>query len=712
MAPPRKAPEDGKVDFHASFVPLSAPVCFVNNRTVCYAVADNVCLWNIEDGSRSYLHTTVYGITKLCCNAERGMVAFCEGGASPQVFVYSMEPKKLMFTISDVAELELADMAFSRCGSRLYVLSRATSKKLAVFSMQTGLRLKGCDLDLPLRFDKLSVYPGHKDHLALIRGSSVRIVTITKSFETYISRLQPPSIPADAELSVSAYAWTTSGHFLVATRQGSLCTLDGGTGVLLHVCQAERPITSITMTRSHLVTSHIGNNLSFWSYSPEALPAVTDEAVQEISGLSDAPAMSSAANGGVFKLNKVLDLESVSQSQRLGHRMLGQVACVQLNPGFSQAVLTTAEGEVWSLELPPKLNQEGGAFPTLDPTDDEEEEEDIYMRADQLQTQLLTWFHTHPVADIAILSNGSELKACASGDEGGRLRIWEASRGMDPKGFRMIRFASAITSLAPDAEGNMLLVGTDSGCVHLVRASPWRKAQIMDTQRVSEAGVAKLCCCATEDGLKVAALLFDNRIAFCRVNLSDGRVKMLGYVEALGNVEDIQFHDQGVAEGLFPEKLLVVGTAQEVTMLWAVRAPPTDHEPRSADLDRDVCPVWSTKLSGEKRLEDKPTAVCSLTKKSVVVGFAGGGVKSYPVPTFSGASTARQSAAMPQNSFVSVPCGQPVSCLRASTQGSALSLAFASMDGSVTQVSAMQGSEGELITRKALHSPYIGGASQ
>ena len=70
---------------------------------------------------------------------------------------------KLRFTIPELTELELADMAFSRCGSRLYALSRpnacafpllgscqttcavgrATSKKLQTYSMLTGQPLPG-----------------------------------------------------------------------------------------------------------------------------------------------------------------------------------------------------------------------------------------------------------------------------------------------------------------------------------------------------------------------------------------------------------------------------------------------------------------------------------------------------------------------------------------------------------------------------------------
>jgi len=162
MAPPRKDPNASKVDLHVTYVPMSAPVNFVDHRTICYTAANSVHFWDLEKNSTSSFPTPTYAITKMCSNDEKGLIAFCEGGAHPQVYVFSVNPYKLLFTLSDLAELELADMAFSSCGSRLYALSRATSKKLTVFSMKTGQLLPGCEIQLPLRFDKVCVYPGHK----------------------------------------------------------------------------------------------------------------------------------------------------------------------------------------------------------------------------------------------------------------------------------------------------------------------------------------------------------------------------------------------------------------------------------------------------------------------------------------------------------------------------------------------------------------------
>lgn len=696
MAPPKKAPDASTVDLHVTYVPLSAPMNFTAPRTVCYAAANSVHFWDMESNSTSSFPTPTYGITKMCANAEKGLVAFCEGGAHPQVYVYSCSPYKLLFTLSDLAELELADMAFSHCGSRLYALSRATSKRLTIFSMKTGRLLPGCELQLPLRFDKVSVYPGHKDHLAVVRSSTVRMISITKSFETYISKLQPASIPSDVDLAVSAYCWTASGHFLVATRQGMLCTMDGATGALVYICQAEQPITSIILTQEYLVTSHIGNTLNFWELQPQALARSSPEEVQSFAaGLALAPQM--ALSTGMFQLKKVADLESVG-TQRLAHRLLGQVASLQTTPDSKEAVLTTAEGEVWTIKLPSKKREDADSEADF-------EEDDMYVRADQLQMELLCWFHPHTITSICPIGTG--LQVCASADEGGRLRLWQVIRGEDPKGFKLLRFTSAVTSLTAEARGKFLLAGTDSGCIHAVAVDPWPEAQVIDSNRISEVGIAKLCSTSSEDGLslKVAALLFDGRIAMVSFSLREPKVKMLGLVEHLGSVEDIYFHEQEKAEELnMPPKLLAVGCTKDASCMWSVRTPKDSFEPRDMVIHREAMGFWSSKLNSDT-VEGRPTAVCSISKSEAAVGFASGAVTIYATPTHVGLMV--KSAATPVKSLVPPGAHHLISSLQ--TNLSSTILMVGCMDGSVLKLGIPAGDE---LLCKTLHSPYNGGTAQ
>eukprot|EP00927_Polykrikos_kofoidii_P006002 TRINITY_DN12424_c0_g1_i1.p1 TRINITY_DN12424_c0_g1~~TRINITY_DN12424_c0_g1_i1.p1 ORF type:complete len:1741 (-),score=441.52 TRINITY_DN12424_c0_g1_i1:44-5266(-) len=697
--PPRKSVEDGEVEFHSIRAPLSTPVSFVSPTVLIYVAGNSLCLLNVKDGSHKLLHTSTYGITRLASCPSKGLLAFSEGGIEPHVFVYDTNPLRLLFTIADVTELELADLAFSRCGSRLYALSRATAKRLVAFSMVTGMQLKGCELTMPMRFDKISVFPGHKDKLAVVRISSVRLVSITKSFETYICRLQPPSVPADVDISISAFSWVASGHFLFATRQGSVCTLDGNTGAMMHMCQASQPITSISVTaRGQLLTAHIGNQLNIWS-----LDAAEIAGEPEVRFDMAPPPMdySTARNKSVFTLKKVMDVSRSFAERQPEERLAGQVAHVQVNPDFHVAALTTAEGEVWTLKTPALTDEVG-----------EESSKDVPVES--MQFGLLAWFHTHPISDVLFL--GKTPQVCASGDEGGRLRLWEITRGTDPKGFRILRFTSAVTALTADTEGKLIVVGTDSGCVHVVACEDWRQASVVSSLRLCEAGVAHLRSC-THMGrcLMVAVPMFDQKVALFSVMFRDPKVRMFGFLELGPNaiVEDVCFHYHDFKpESVMPSKLAVVGTttsgASDVTTacLWYFKTPTLDYDPVMSELKRDVCPVMTSKLSASGKLEDRPMAVTSVSKNAFAVGFASGAVSLYGLPAAVGGATSKMAVAGPLESLPGHE--QVVTCLRCSPDGAWL--VSASMDGTVRRLQ-MEPTP-SVVMQKVVHNPYTGGVSQ
>ena len=125
-------------------------------------------------------------------------------------------------------------------------------------------------------------------------------------------------------------------------------------------------------------------------------------------------------------------------------------------------------------------------------------------------------------------------------------------RGQDPKGSKLLRFTSAVTSVVAEPRGKWLLAGTqlafkrrstpctetepmtmsfswcfqcfsslfcgfwgqerglflsrgtDSGCIHAVIADPWPEAQVVDTNRISDVGIAKLCITTSEESIEFA----------------------------------------------------------------------------------------------------------------------------------------------------------------------------------------------------------------
>lgn len=692
--PPQKKVDEGQATFHAARTPPFGPLTFVSPEVVCYVVGNSICLRNTDSGQQDYIHTTVYSITKLCGNPAKGLLAFCEGGTSPQVFVYAVDPKpKLLFTLSDVTELELADLCFSACGSRLYTLSKAMSKRLMVFSTERGIKLKGCELELPMRFDKICVYPGHKDHIALVRTSSIRMVTLQKSFETYIAKLHPAALPADVDVSISAYAWTLSGHFLFATRQGALCTMDGRTGALLHACQVAQPIVSIAVTSKSIVTAHSGNSVRFWSHDAKPL---TDG--PSVNSLTSAPPIEDSAE--VYELQTALDLEAEAQMRRPENFPAGQITHLQVKPAGAGAVLMTAEGEIWTFELP---------LSPIIPGFDDEGDADIKQNfsVDDMKLSLLTWFHTHAVSDLVFLGHSGRI--CASADEGGRLHIWQITRGSDPKGFRTIRFTSPIAGLCPDDSGQLLVVGTDAGCVHLVSCDKWANSQVIETLRLSTVGISKLCSITVANRcLCVAATMLNHKIAIIVVPLESPRLTMLGFTDVGGAVEDLCFQKLANPGDMTALKLLVVGNSHDRSSgcLWAVGAPPLDHDPIAADLKRDMCQLWTTKVSPGTDMSEKPTAVASVTPESVVVGFANGRLRIYSTPQ------AQQSPsgglAVTDSEKELAQHQQLITIVHTFGNGPEF-LVSASMDGAIRQTDLKTGSQ---TMQRTLHSPYNGGVAQ
>lgn len=673
--PLRKSAEEGKVEIISSLAPLTGPLAFANSKVVCFVAGGSVCVWDLETETRRYIHTTVYSITRLCANPVKGLVAFCEGGTSPQILVYSVEPR-LLFTLSDVTELEVADLSFSRCGSRLYTLSRS-KMELCVFSTVTGQMLPGCALALPMRFDRVSVFPGHKDRLALVRSSSVRIVTLQKSFGTHIVSLRSVSIPANVDVAVSSYTWTPSGHFLFATGD-LLCTLDGFTGCALQVCRAEGAITGLMWAREYVLTAH-GNDLRFWTHAP-------------IHGTSFTKILPMDSCG--YMLRHSLDFEALVRGGDPG-RTLGTVTHLQVTPDFASAMVTTTEGDIWSLEL---------NVPEREGTD--------------VRLEFLTWSHTGVVTDMCFL--GASGQVCASADDSGCVRLWETRSG-SLKECPLLRFPSVITSVVSDDTGKVLVVGSERGCVHVIACAQWRRPRVVQTVRISD-GVAQLCGVSHNGrGMSVAAALYNNKIAFFAVSFRmfrEAQVQVLGYVE-LGSVEDISFHERSFnADAATPARLLVVGTVQyrsdAVSCLWVLRGPPLDHEPQEEVLRRDVCPLQSMKLSDGK-LEDRATTVASFMSDVVVVGFANGHLRTYGLPETPGHPARKVAVSPPLHSFAPggallrplPPQGQFISRLRVSRDGAWLVVSC--MDGSVRKF-AVGSTENEF--HKFLHSPFCGGVSQ
>jgi len=186
---------------------------------------------------------------------------------------------------------------------------------------------------------------------------------------------------------------------------------------------------------------------------------------------------------------------------------------------------------------------------------------------------------------------------------------------------------------------------------------------------------------------------------------------MFGFMNVAGMITDICFHDQEVKrDSTASARLAAVGTSRtgQWNCLWMIRAPPLDYDPMSVDLNMQVCPVMSAKLSANLTSDNGPTTITSVSKRALAIGFANGEICDYPPANIEGLPTGQMLVHPSVGNRAGH--GQLVSCLRTSRDGAWL--ISGSMDGSVhlspTSTKDVPGKE----FQKVLHNPYNGGVAQ
>jgi hypothetical protein len=213
----------------------------------------------------------------------------------------------------------------------------------------------------------------------------------------------------------------------------------------------------------------------------------------------------------------------------------------------------------------------------------------------------------------------------------------------------------------------------------------------------------------------VAALLFNHKVALFSVMYRDPKPRMMGFIDLGPNakVEDLRFHTHDFKpDAVLPSKLIIVGTTQLVaseppsSCIWYVKCPPLDYDPTVAVIPRDVCPMVSGRLQ-LKDPSDRVTAVCSSTRKALMLGFASGGLTIYPVPSQMGAPAAKHLPLDPLEELP--PHGQLVTRVVVASDSSWL--VSGSMDGMIRKMS-LNSPEKDVLIQKFVHNPYNGGVAE
>lgn len=196
MAPAQAKSVFTEAMLHYTSCPSALTLAVCGPTTVCYVTGKHLCFYNTASETREFaaLPEGVYTAKSIAANIPAGLVAIVTSGPKPCIYLFGIESKRLKFIIPEVAELDVPDMQFSHCGSRLFVIAKGqVANTFQVYTTTDGSILPGCEQILPaVPCTQIFPHPSNKDVLFLCNGSRcfAQLVTITRSFLKYIVSLR------------------------------------------------------------------------------------------------------------------------------------------------------------------------------------------------------------------------------------------------------------------------------------------------------------------------------------------------------------------------------------------------------------------------------------------------------------------------------------------------------------------------------------------
>lgn len=208
---------------------------FVDSQTLCYPCGNTVKFENVESGQENFLGGLEYGVSAVAGCADAGLVVYAEKGTSPNVHVYSFPTLQAVATLEGSAELEIDQVAVSRDGAVIAVVSGVPDQMLTVWQGGPGWKEPSiaCRAALsPAGCASLSICPGDANKLCTISQTGELLLhhvveDIDQASSGVILALKswdplPGEFKEDAAVSAG---WTPTNQLLVGLSSGTVLAL-------------------------------------------------------------------------------------------------------------------------------------------------------------------------------------------------------------------------------------------------------------------------------------------------------------------------------------------------------------------------------------------------------------------------------------------------------------------------------------------------------
>lgn len=230
--------------------------------TICpTAPAEKTKFWPVGDG--------VHQVSCIATNREQTCVVAAEKRLKVTLSVYAYPTRKLLQQVQDAAKIEVADMAFSRDGTFLAVLSGPPACSLSVYTVDSHTHR------LTLFLSASEQFGHHLRHISfsptnpeVICGSGGGYCVFWTMDITTVTLSPLEGTAAGANTRFTSHQWMPDGSVVCGTTSSGLVhfpDLAAPVGIPIIPSSASSSIVDLALAKSHLITLSPEGTIRFYS---------------------------------------------------------------------------------------------------------------------------------------------------------------------------------------------------------------------------------------------------------------------------------------------------------------------------------------------------------------------------------------------------------------------------------------------------------------
>lgn len=450
------------IDAHTKLIPLSMCVCvcvFVVPPYTQVTIAGNsLRFYDTKEKTSRFLWGAGSGISCFAVSQMGRLIAYATKGLNPTIHLHTLGTMERVIALEGVAQAGVSALGFSRDGQFLAVASAVPDLTLTVRMARTGQVLVETALEseaIDIKFSPFNAFEVLVNHAAGAPSGAAgaTLHVIDKVYETYSVQTRSINVQTAgvAPAAITAALWSPENTIYLGTDTGAVLVARPATGdiiappaalsetIIAELLGADDAAADAADAGEDISSFLPPGANSAWIFTPGQGRGVSAMAFTKdhvmIAG-SDGTlrfythaAVSSGPAAG--QLQRVTPLADGDYEEILG---------MTFNPIFAEAVVTTAEGGVYVVNIDGDINSSAAAAPSAEASSNETAAggEQAEVTADPATSSAVVVaeavievvkvgdFHAGAVTGVVPLADGNSVATCGVD---GTLRGWDLITG-------------------------------------------------------------------------------------------------------------------------------------------------------------------------------------------------------------------------------------------------------------------------------------------